>query len=198
MKTLTQIIFILIIIISQPLYAETNPRIKEIIAERCSHCHGENGEASNTIYPRLAGQHKEYMVKQLQNFRSGERTGTMNDIAKDLTDEEMIGLAEYFSAQPPAKHRVRDKEFAAVGKYIFFKGNKFSGVASCSSCHGDKGHGTNKLPRLAGQHKRYVSIQLEEFNNRKRTNDNHIMQSVAAQLTEFEREAVSLYVSGLE
>jgi cytochrome c553 len=93
---------------------------------------------------------------------------------------------------------VWDEEFAAVGKYIFHQGNKYSGVAACASCHGETGMGTQTLPRLAGQHKRYVSAQLEDFESRKRTNDNAIMHSVASKLTELERESVALYVSGLE
>lgn len=173
-------------------------RIKEIISDKCQHCHGIDGEASNLLYPRIAGQHKEYMIKQLENFRSGRREGVMNEMAADLTDDEIVALAEYFSQKPPARHRVRDKAFSAVGQYIFHKGNKYSGVAACASCHGKNGAGTEKLPRLAGQHKRYVSTQLEEFDSRKRSNDNAIMHTIASKLTELEREAVSLYVSGLE
>jgi cytochrome c553 len=138
------------------------------------------------------------MVKQLTNFRSGERRGTMNALAADLTDDEITALAEYFNQKPALKHRIHDEEFAAVGKYIFHQGNKFSGVAACASCHGEGGVGTQTLPRLAGQHKRYVSAQLEDFNSRKRTNDNAIMHSIASKLTELERESVALYVSGLE
>lgn len=173
-------------------------RAAEIVDDKCQHCHGMNGEASNVIYPRLAGQHKEYIEKQLKNFRSGAREGTMNEMAAGLTDEEIAALAQYFSEKQPSAHRVRDKQFSAVGQYIFHKGNKFSGVSACASCHGDDGSGTKKLPRLAGQHKRYVSSQLEEFNDRKRTNDNAIMHSVASKLTELEREAVALYVSGMK
>jgi len=173
-------------------------RAMEIVAEKCHLCHGVDGESSSVIYPRLASQHKEYIVKQLRNFRSGERKGTMSELAADLTDDEIMALAEYFNQKPALKHRIHDEEFAAVGKYIFHQGNKFSGVAACASCHGEKGTGTQTLPRLAGQHKRYVSAQLEDFNLRKRTNDNAIMHSIASKLTELERESVALYVSGLE
>ena len=173
-------------------------RAKVIVGEKCRLCHGLEGEASSVIYPRLAGQHKEYLVKQLRNFRSGERRGTMNEQAADLTDDEIVALAEYFSQKPTLTHQVWDEEFAAVGKYIFHQGNKYSGVAACASCHGETGMGTQTLPRLAGQHKHYVSTQLEDFESRKRTNDNAIMHSVASKLTELERESVALYVSGLE
>ena len=138
------------------------------------------------------------MIKQLQDFRSGQRKGVMNEMAADLTDEQITALADYFSSKPVLSHRVRDKEFAAVGKYIFNHGNRYSGVAACSSCHGEKGEGTESLPRLAGQHKRYVAEQLQAFNERKRTNDNAIMHSIASKLTELEIHAVANYVSGLK
>jgi cytochrome c553 len=122
----------------------------------------------------------------------------MNELAADLSDDEIAALAEYFSQKPALSHRVHDEDFAAVGRYIFHEGNSYSGVAACSSCHGENGAGTHALPRLAGQHKRYVSVQLEDFNSRKRTNDNAIMHSIASKLTDLERESVATYVSGLE
>ncbi len=178
------------------LQAETRTA-DAIIDEVCKHCHGSDGQASNVEYPRLAGQHKAYLIKQLQNFRSGKRIGTMNEMASGLDDNEIIALADFFSQQQPESHRVRNKALAAVGEYIFHEGNKYSGVTACKSCHGEDGGGTTVLPRLAGQHKRYVSTQLEDFGSRQRTNDNAIMHSVASKLTELEREAVALYVSGL-
>ncbi len=172
---------------------------KPIVQEKCRLCHGEQGEASSAIYPRLAGQNKNYLIKQLKNFRDGKRkSDTMNEMAKGLTDEQIEALAEYFSSKPAKSHRVRDKALAAVGAYIFHKGNKFSGIPACASCHGEQGLGTDKLPRLAGQHKRYVADQLHAFNERARTNDNAVMHTIASKLTELEIEAVALYVSGLK
>ncbi|MFK5984890.1 MAG: c-type cytochrome [Pseudomonadota bacterium] len=177
---------------------EKSRTAEEIVNSSCHLCHGQNGEGSSSIYPRLAGQHREYIAKQLMDFRSGRRKGTMNDMAKNLTNTEIFSLAEYFNNKPTLTHRVRNKGFAAVGEYIFLNGNEYSGIEACATCHGEKGAGTKALPRLAGQHKRYVSSQLEEFNSRKRTNDNAIMYSIASKLTELEREAVALYVSGLK
>jgi len=169
---------------------------EKIVHDVCQHCHGVDGEGSNIMYPRLAGQHNNYIIKQLQDFRSGERKGTMNDMAKDLTDNEIVLLAAYFSAKPTRKHRVRDKEFAQVGWYIFHRGNQYSGIPACASCHGENGEGSNTLPRLAGQHKRYVTDQLHQFIDKQRHNP--IMYSVAKKLTELEMEAVAAYVSGLK
>jgi len=199
------IIFFTILHSSSILASDTAPQPEKeptialsIIQDKCQHCHGMEGEASNVLYPRLAGQHNKYIVKQLHDFRSGKRSGTMNDMARDLTDPQIIALADYFSSKPTLNHRVRKKDLAQVGWYIFHKGNQYSGVPACSSCHGENGEGSEKLPRLAGQHKRYVADQLMEFNNRKRNNDNAIMHSIASKLTELEIHAVSNYVSGLK
>lgn len=187
----------ILLITASPLYAADQERAKQLVTDRCHVCHGTEGEASNAVYPRLAGQNKEYIIKQLTSFRSGKRKGMMNNIVADLKDEEIIVLADYFNAKPTLRHRVRDKELAAIGKYIYHKGNKYSGVPACASCHGDRGQGNQDLPRLAGQHKRYLSDQLEAFIQRERTSDNAVMLNVAEQLTELERNAVALYASGL-
>ncbi len=172
---------------------------RAIVEEKCHLCHGMEGEASSAIYPRLAGQNKTYLIKQLKNFRDGKRkSDTMNEMARGLTDEQIEALAEYFASKPARTHRVRDKALAAVGYYIYHKGNKFSGIPACKSCHGEYGEGNEKLPRLAGQHKRYVADQLHAFDERVRTNDNAIMHTIASKLTELEIEAVALYVSGLK
>ncbi len=175
--------------------------VAEIIKEKCSLCHGAKGEASSSIYPRLAGQHKDYLKKQLRNFRDGIRqSDTMGVMAKDLSDLQIDGLAAYFSAQPKLSHRVPSmkKSLEAVGFYIYHKGNKYTQIPACASCHGEKGEGNDKLPRLAGQHKRYVATQLKAFHERKRTNDNEVMRTVAKNLTELELQAVALYVSGMK
>lgn len=173
--------------------------VQEIITGRCALCHGAEGESASAVYPRLAAQHPDYIQKQLKDFRDGRRKSeTMSDMAKDLKDEDIAVLANYFSGKKAGSRQPGDADLAAVGKYIFQRGNSFSGVAACSSCHGPKGYGTEQLPRLAGQHPAYVETQLQEFDKRERTNDNAIMHSIAAKLTELERKAVSVYIGGLQ
>jgi len=173
-------------------------RVQEIVAGRCSLCHGMEGESASPVFPRLAAQHPEYMAKQLKDFREGRRKGTMNEMAADLKDEEINGLANYFGAKPSKAKRPSDVDLAGIGKYIYEKGNKYTGVAACASCHGPKAHGTVQLPRLAGQNVQYLETQLKEFNQRARTNDNAVMHSIASKLTELETVAVSSYIAGLE
>jgi cytochrome c553 len=190
-------IIIVALCIGQAQADATADRAKQIVKEKCYLCHGVEGESSSAIYPRLAGQHEEYIAKQLADFKAGRRKGTMNEMAADLTPEEMTALGNYFAAMPPQAHRVRDKEFESVGAYLYQKGNSYSGVAACKSCHGETGKGTQNLPRLAGQHKRYLVSQLQDFNKRTRTNDNAIMHSIASKLTEFEIQALANYISGM-
>lgn len=174
-------------------------RVMEIVTSRCMLCHGREGESASAVYPRLAAQHPDYLLKQLKDFRDGRRkSDTMGAMVKDLKDDEFQGLAGWFSTRKPASRRPGDADLAAVGKYIFTNGNSFSGVPACESCHGANGHGTQQLPRLAGQHPAYLEIQLKEFGNRARSNDNAVMHSVASKLTELETRAVSVYMGGMQ
>lgn len=174
-------------------------RAEQIVAERCSLCHGKGGESASAIYPRLAGQHAEYIARQLADFKSGKRASdTMKPQAESLTPEEMAALGAYFEMRKAGARRAQDGDLAAVGKYVFANGNRYSGVPACASCHGPQGHGTAQLPRLAGQHPRYVEDQLKQFNKRERTNDNAVMHTVASKLSELETHAVAEYVATLD
>jgi cytochrome c553 len=173
--------------------------VQEIVTGRCALCHGPEGESASAVYPRLAAQHPEYLKKQLMDFRDGRRKSeTMSEMAKDIKDEDIAALATFFAGKKAGARQPGDADLAAVGKYIFQRGNSYSGVAACASCHGPKGYGTDQLPRLAGQHPSYVEVQLKEFNKRERTNDNAIMHSIASKLTELETRAVSVYIGGLQ
>lgn len=171
-------------------------RAQEIVNGRCSLCHGAEGESASPVFPRLAGQHADYISKQLADFKAGRRKGTMNDQAAELNEDEMKALGIFFSQKKPKAYSVADADLAAVGRYIYHKGNSYSGVAACASCHGPTGEGTAQLPRLAGQHAAYIETQLKEFNKRERTNDNAVMHAIASKLTELEMRAVSVYLSG--
>jgi cytochrome c553 len=89
----------------------------------------------------------------------------------------------------------KDPQLAAMGRYIFHNGNKFSGVPACVNCHGVNAEGAANLPRLATQFSGYIHTQLKSFNKRDRTNDNAVMHVVAEKMTELEMAAVAEYVS---
>lgn len=172
-------------------------RAKKIVAGVCFLCHGAEGESSSEVFPRLAGQHWEYVAKQLDNFKSGKRKSTaMKDMAAKLTPDEMVALGRFFEKQTVAIESPKDTALAAVGSYIYQNGNKYSGVAACASCHGPGALGTTNLPRLAGQYASYIETQLKLFNQRERTNDNAVMHSIVIKMTPLEMAAVAEYLSG--
>jgi cytochrome c553 len=174
-------------------------RAEEIVSGRCFLCHGLEGESASPVFPRLAGQHSEYIAKQLGEFKSGKRkSDTMKPQAEELTPAEMKALGAFFELKKGIARPVKDAELTAVGKYVFNRGNQFTGLPACASCHGPKGLGTPQLPRLAGQHPRYTEDQLKQFNSRERNNDNAVMHTVASKLSELERNAVSEYIATLD
>lgn len=182
---------------TSPAWAQADEaRARKIANGVCAMCHGDQGESTSDIFPRLAGQHTEYIVKQLKAFKSGERKSTaMAEMVAKLTDDEMLALGRYYEKLPAPRENVKDTGLAAVGAYLYQNGNKFSGVPSCASCHGPDAHGATNLPRLAGQFSGYLFTQLKQFNKRQRTNDNVVMHTVAEKMTELEMAAVAEYLS---
>ena len=155
--------------------------VDNLISSRCATCHGAEGHATSPIFPSLAGQNRQYLIKQLQDFRSKKRVSeTMAPQVADLSDETIAALADFYAAKKPRTHRVSDADLIPVGRYIFTKGNSWSGVPACASCHGENAAGTATLPRLAGQNARYLMSQLKDFNQRTRNNDNEAMHLVVA------------------
>ena len=171
-------------------------RAKKIVGGVCFVCHGAEGESSSEVFPRLAGQHWQYIAKQLENFKSGKRQSTaMADMVAKLTPDEMVALGKFFEKQKVDTEAAKDPDLAGVGKYIYHHGNKFSGLAACASCHGADAQGTASLPRLAGQYASYIETQLKQFNQRQRTNDNAVMHAIVSKMTPLEMAAVAEYLS---
>lgn len=174
-------------------------RGEEIVQGKCFICHGAAGESSSPVFPRLAGQNARYVARQLADYKSGKRKSTtMQPMVEDLSADDFQALGAYFASQPTVMHEVTDPELAQVGRFVYHRGNPWSGVPACATCHGPAGHGTDALPRLAGQHAQYMENQLRQFNNRERTNDNAVMHGIAAKLSELETKAVAAYISGLK
>jgi len=171
-----------------------------IVNNVCGACHNTDGNSNNPIYPTLAGQHPEYIAKQLTDFRSGARmNATMAPNAAKLSDADIQNLAAYFSAQQPKPKQAKDAALAAEGMKIFKGGNQGSGVPACASCHGPDGAGIPvQFPRLASQQAKYVLSQLKNFRSGDRANDGgKMMQVIARKLTDQEMKAVAEYISGL-
>jgi cytochrome c553 len=171
-------------------------RAKKIAGGSCFLCHGAQGESTSEAFPRLAGQHAEYVAKQLEAFKSGQRkSSAMNEMVAKRTPDEMVALGKYYEKMSLPREEAKDPQLAAMGRYVYHNGNKFSGVPACVSCHGMNAEGAANLPRLATQFSGYIHTQLKSFNKRDRTNDNAVMHVVAEKMTELEMAAVAEYVS---
>ena len=172
-------------------------RAKKIAGGSCFLCHGAQGESTSEIFPRLAGQHAEYIAKQLGAFKSGARQSTaMAEMVSKLTPDEMVALGKFYEKMALPREEPKEPQLAAMGRYIYHNGNKFSGVPACVSCHGTNADGAANLPRVATQFSGYIHTQLKSFNKRDRTNDNAVMHAVAEKMTELEMAAVAEYLSG--
>ncbi|WP_043751626.1 c-type cytochrome [Imhoffiella purpurea] len=166
----------------------------------CMACHGPQGNSIVTTWPKLAGQHEEYIKKQLADFKAGNRYNVqMTPMAMPLTEQEVVDVAAYLSTQTQTGGQA-DPEAVKLGEKIYRAGNPETGVPACSGCHGPAGmgQGLSKFPRLSGQHADYVKQTLGLFRDQERENDpNGMMRGVASKMTDAEMAAVSQYVQGL-
>lgn len=166
----------------------------------CQACHGVDGNSANPLWPKLAGQHADYLAVQLADFKTGKRKdATMGAMVAALNTADMQNLAAYYAGQA-IKPGAVNPGLLASGEKLYRGGNSKSGVAACIACHGPKGAGNPaaKFPVLGGQHAAYVEKALKDFRSGTRTNDvNGMMRDVAARMTDAEIKAVSSYVSGL-
>lgn len=182
-----------------PALAHDAARAEEIAQGQCFVCHGLEGESSTPIFPRLAGQHAQYIARQLADFKSGRRaSAVMAPMVRDITAAEMEALGRWYESRPVRAHPPSDPALLAQGRAIYEQGLSGRSVPACKKCHGPGGEGTEELPRLAGQHATYLENQLRAFSKKQRTNDNALMQNIAARISDAELRAVSSYLSGLK
>lgn len=169
-------------------------------AQICAACHGADGNSSNPVWPSLAGQHAEYILKQLQDFKNGKRDNAqMSPMAANLGEQDLLDLAAYFSTQK-IKPGAADPALIESGQKFYRAGNSDTGVPACMACHGPAGRGNPaaKYPAVGGQHAAYTHAQLKAFREGLRTNDtNEVMRTIAARMTDDETRAVSEYMQGL-
>lgn len=166
----------------------------------CAACHGIDGNSPAEMFPKLAGQGEAYLVKQMNDFKSGNRKNAiMAPLVAGLSDQDIADLAAYFSSNKVTLGAVSEDELK-VGQNLYRAGNKETGVPACMACHGPTGTGVPaaKWPALTGQHSAYITAQLTAFAEGGRSNDpNDMMRDIAARLTVNEIKAVSAYVAGL-
>ena len=167
-------------------------------SQSCASCHNADGNSAIPANPKLAQQHPEYIVKQLQEFKSGKRKSSiMKPYASALSDDDMRNIAWFVGAKQVKTGFAKEKDLVALGEKIYRGGIADRQIAACAGCHSPNGAGIPaQYPRLGGQHADYTSAQLVAFRDGVRTNSLQ-MTGVAAKLNDREIKAVSDYIAGL-
>lgn len=191
----------LLVLANEAAPASSKPNLAkgaESFGAVCAACHGAAGNSGTPAYPKLAQQHPEYLVKQLQEYKAGKRNNAvMKGFAAALSDEDMKNIAYWLASQKAKPGFASDAELAAVGERIYRGGIADRQVPACAGCHSPNGAGIpSQYPRLSGQHADYLGTQLTAFRDGVRKN-NASMTQVAAKLNDREIKAVSDYIAGL-
>ncbi len=193
----------LLALVSLQAVADGDPAAGQGKAAICAACHGADGNSQVPQWPKIAGQHEAYLLRQQLLIKSGARpVPEMIGIVAGLNEQDMADLAAYFATQK-GQGGVADEAQVEVGQRIWRAGNAESGVPACMGCHGPAGEG-NPLagyPALAGQHSVYTAKMLTTFRDGENWGEkdaySHVMNGVANELTDAEIQAVSSFIQGL-
>lgn len=170
----------------------------EAKAAVCAACHGERGNSRNPEWPKLAGQHPNYLAQQLRDFKSGTRKNeVMSPMAAPLSEADITDIAEFYSVQK-REMGMADPGLVEAGERLYRGGNATTGVPACMACHGPAGAGNPAagFPALSSQHAAYTRNQLRAYRSSERKTG-QTMQAIAAKMSESEIEAVASYIEGL-
>jgi cytochrome c553 len=161
-------------------------------------CHAADGNSGTPVNPKLAQQHPEYLLKQLQEFKSGKRANAvMSGMVAGLSTEDMRNISYWLASKQAKPGFAKEKDTVAWGERIYRGGIPDRQIAACASCHSPNGAGMpSQYPRLSGQHADYTAAQLVQFREGVRKN-NLQMTQVAAKMNDREIKAVSDYIAGL-
>ena len=164
----------------------------------CAACHGADGNSGVPANPKLSQQHPQYLIKQLQEFKSGKRNNAvMKGFATALSEDDMRNIAYWLASKSAKPGFAKDKALVALGERIYRGGVAERQIAACSGCHSPNGAGIPaQYPRVSGQHADYTMAQLSAFREGSRRNSVP-MGNVAAKLNDREIRAVSDYIAGL-
>ena len=164
----------------------------------CASCHGVTGNSVSPAFPKLAGQQRDYLVSQLAEFKSHNRSNPAGVQYmwgfSDLSPEQVQGLADYFSSQAPTFGPAGNAALEAEGRRIFTDGIPDKGVTMCSACHGARGEGNAQFPRLAGQHADYVAKQLLIFQRTDQRPLGAAMKQVTHELSDRQIQALAVFL----
>ena len=164
----------------------------------CAACHNADGNSSIAINPKLAQQHPEYLVKQLQEFKNGKRKeAVMQGMVANLSDADMRNIAFWLATKPAKLGFAKDKDTVALGERIYRGGLPDRQIVACAGCHSPNGAGIPaQYPRLAGQNADYLAKTMHDFRDGKRTNSVQ-MTGVTSKMNDKEIKAVADYIAGL-
>lgn len=184
--------------------AEVKPAFKpdlakgQALATTCQACHTADGSRGVPANPILQGQHPEYLVKQLTEFKSGKRKNAiMMGFASTLSDEDMRHVAAFYASKTAKPGFAANKDTLALGEQIYRGGIVGKQVPACAGCHAPNGAGMPaQYPRMGGQHAEYTEAQLLTFRSGARGNSAQMM-AIAGKLNDAEIKAVSDYIAGL-
>ena len=187
--------------LSAPLFADAgDPTRGKELSAACAACHGADGNSVNPEWPKLAGQGKTYLFKQLTDYKEGRRENVlMVGQVAGLSEQDMRDLAAYYAEQSGTSETA-DEAMVELGEQIYRGGNAATGVPACIACHGPNGAGNPAamFPKVAGQHAQYSADQLRQFRDNARANDaGRMMRNTVRRMTNEEIEAVSQYMAGL-
>ncbi len=164
----------------------------------CAACHAADGNSAIPANPKLAQQHPEYLVKQLQEFKSDKRNSAiMKGFASALSDDDMKNISYWLASKTAKPGFASDKTLVTLGERIYRGGIADRQVPACAGCHSPNGAGIpSQYPRLGGQHAEYVAGQLTAFRDGVRKNSAQMTQ-IAAKMNDREIKAVADYIAGL-
>jgi cytochrome c553 len=179
----------------------------EAKAASCAACHGADGNSAAGAFPKLAGQNERYLIKQLNDVQSGNRSiPQMAGQLDGMTAQDFEDIAAYYAAQK-SSYGQASADLVKLGESIYRAGIKDKGVSACTACHSPTGQGNAPagMPALGGQHAEYTATQLKAFRlgadqpEKGRVNDgeSRMMRDNASRLSDLEIDAVSSYISGL-
>ncbi len=166
----------------------------------CGACHGADGNSAIANFPKLAGQNEKYLIKQLNDIKSGKRPVVeMTGLLDALSEQDIADISAYFAKQNGTVGHAA-KDLVEQGQQIYRAGIADKGVAACTACHSPTGGGNAQagFPAIGGQHAAYTEKQLMTFRKGERNNDpQQMMQDVAGKLSDAEIKAVASYIQGL-
>lgn len=187
-------------VLSATLHAAGDAEQGKAKSAVCAACHGVDGNSTNPMWPKLAGQSAKYIYIQLMHYKKNERVhALMNPQTAHLSEQDMHDLAAYYASQTVAPANA-DKALVEKGELLYRGGNKETNTPACIACHGPDGAGNPAAayPMLSHQHAAYIEARLKQYRAAEVSYKNSdIMISVTSRLSDKEIKAVASYIQGL-